>query len=189
MRRLTAMRTDIVSFWKIGDWWCFRAEGKDNMATNLVLNGREASSKADPDTPLLYVLRDEFELNGAKYGCGIGQCGSCTVMIDGVAAFSCMTTLSQVAGAEVTTVEGLGTAGSPGLVQNAFIEEQAVQCGYCIPGIVVRTEALLAENPDPDDSEIIAALSSHLCRCGTHMRILRAVRRARDEMRGEGEPT
>lgn len=159
------------------------------MATELILNGGAATAASDPDTPLLYVLRDEFELNGAKYGCGIGQCGSCTVMIDGAAAFSCMTKLSQVAGAEVTTVEGLGTADTPGPVQRAFIAEQAVQCGYCIPGIVVRIEALLAQNPDPDDSEIIAALSSHLCRCGTHMRILRAVRRARDEMGGAGDPT
>ena len=142
------------------------------------LNGRSQSTEADPDTPLLYVLRDEFALNGAKFGCGLGQCGSCTVMIDGKAALSCVTPISVLQGRRVTTIEGLGTIERPGPVQRAFIEEQAAQCGYCIPGMMMRAQALLERNPNVSKAEIRRHMNANLCRCGTHMRILRAVERA-----------
>jgi nicotinate dehydrogenase subunit A len=144
----------------------------------LTVNGTTHQVDAEPDTPLLYVLRDELGLNGAKYGCGLGQCGSCTVMLDGRAVFSCLTPLAAIGERRVTTLEGLGTAEQPGLVQRAFIDEQAAQCGYCIPGMVMRAQALLAQNPDPDEETIRAHMMPNLCRCGTHMRILRAVKRA-----------
>jgi nicotinate dehydrogenase subunit A len=149
----------------------------------LNVNGREHDIGADPDTPLLYVLRDELALNGAKFGCGLGQCGACTVMVDGMAVFSCLTPLLLVEGKKVTTVEGLGSAEDPGPLQRAFIEEQAAQCGYCIPGMMMRAQALLQKNPNASDSDIRQALEPNLCRCGTHMRILRAVRRAAGLMR------
>ena len=142
------------------------------------VNGAWTEVRSPPDTPLLYVLRDELALNGAKYGCGLGQCGSCTVLVDGEAAMSCVMPVGLLEGKEVTTLEGLGTAGSPGPIQRAFIEEQAAQCGYCIPGMIMRTAALLRRTPHPDEAQIRTALQPHLCRCGTHMRILRAVRRA-----------
>ena len=148
------------------------------MTTRLDVNGRTHELTSDDDTPLLYALRDELGLNGAKYGCGLGQCGACTVLVDGQAVFSCVTPLSMVAGKHVTTLEGLGTVEKPGKVQAAFIEEQAAQCGFCIPGMIMRAEALLRENPQPDEKQIRAALHPNLCRCGTHMRILRAVKRA-----------
>lgn len=149
----------------------------------LNVNGREHDIGADPDTPLLYVLRDDLALNGAKFGCGLGQCGACTVMVDGMAVFSCLTPLLLVEGKKVTTVEGLGSAEDPGPLQRAFIEEQAAQCGYCIPGMMMRAQALLQKNPNASDSDIRQALEPNLCRCGTHMRILRAVRRAAGLMR------
>jgi nicotinate dehydrogenase subunit A len=144
----------------------------------LTVNGRERDVSADPDTPLLYVLRDELGLNGAKFGCGLGQCGACTVMVDSKAVFSCVTPILLLEGKQVTTVEGLGTLDNPGPMQRAFMEEQAAQCGYCIPGMMMRAQALLQNNPLVSDADIRAALQPNLCRCGTHMRILRAVKRA-----------
>lgn len=160
------------------------------MATELSLNGRTVEAVSDPETPLLYVLRDEFGLNGAKYGCGLGQCGSCTVMVDGEAVLSCLMPLMTVENREVLTIEGLGTVEEPGPIQRAFIAEQAAQCGYCIPGVMMRAQALLTANPQAEEADIRRALEWNLCRCGTHMRILRAIRRARDESQrasAEGE--
>ena len=144
----------------------------------LKVNGQDHQIDADPDTPLLYVLRDDLELNAAKFGCGLGQCGSCTVMVDGKAVQSCVTPLVLLEGKQVTTLEGLGTISEPAPIQRAFMEEQAAQCGYCIAGMMMRAQALLARNSKPTDAEIRAELQLNLCRCGTHMRILRAVRRA-----------
>lgn len=150
------------------------------------LNGRALETEADPDTPLLYVLRDEAALNGAKFGCGLGQCGACTVIIDGNAALSCVTPISVVQGRRVKTIEGLGTIERPGPVQRAFIEEQAAQCGYCIPGMMMRAQALLERNPNVTKAEIRRHMNANLCRCGTHMRILRAVERAAGYMKQGG---
>ena len=144
----------------------------------LNVNGREHDVDAEPDTPLLYVLRDHLELNGAKFGCGLGQCGSCTVMVDDQAVFSCLTPILLLEGRRVTTVEGLGSPENPSALQRAFIDEQAAQCGYCIAGMIMRAHALLRTNPTPSRSEIVAALEPNLCRCGTHMRIIRAIERA-----------
>ena len=144
----------------------------------LNVNGNSFETETDPDTPLLYVLRNEMELYGAKFGCGLGQCGSCTVLADGKPIFSCLTPISILAERAITTLEGLGTIDDPGPVQAAFIEEQAAQCGYCIPGMIMRAHALLSRTADPDETTIRQAMSPSLCRCGTHMRILRAVRRA-----------
>jgi nicotinate dehydrogenase subunit A len=144
----------------------------------LHVNGTDHLVDAPPDTPLLYVLRDDLKLNGAKYGCGLGQCGACTVIVDDVAVFSCVTPLLLLAGKKITTVEGLGTADNPGPMQQAFIAEQAAQCGYCIAGMMMRAQALLQRNPTPSEADIRAHMQTNLCRCGTHMRILRAVRRA-----------
>src|SRR5436190_16945942 len=143
----------------------------------IYVNGQEREVSAEPDTPLFYVLRDELALNGAKFGCGLGQCGACTVIVNGDAVFSCVTPILLVEGKQVTTLEGLGTADAPGPMQRAFIEEQAAQCGYCIAGMIMRAQALLQKNPRASDAVIRAALQPNLCRCGTHMRILRAVRR------------
>jgi nicotinate dehydrogenase subunit A len=148
----------------------------------LSVNGRQHELESDPRTPLLYVLRDELKLNAAKFGCGLGQCGACTVLIDGEAVFSCLTPVSLLADKKVTTLEGLGTAAEPAPIQRAFIEEQAAQCGYCIPGMMMRAQALLQRKAQASDAEIRAALEPNLCRCGTQMRILRAVRRARAMM-------
>jgi aerobic-type carbon monoxide dehydrogenase small subunit (CoxS/CutS family) len=144
----------------------------------LDVNGQAQATDADAATPLLYVLRDDFKLNGAKFGCGLGQCGACTVLIDGEPAFSCLTPIGVLAGKRVTTVEGLGSAERPGVVQQAFIDEQAAQCGYCIAGMIVRAHALLAHDPSPSDERIRAYMNPNLCRCGTHARILRAIKRA-----------
>jgi nicotinate dehydrogenase subunit A len=141
---------------------------------------------ADPDTPLLYVLRDDLQLNAAKFGCGLGQCGSCTVLVDGAPTLSCVTPIMLLEGRQITTVEGLGTLEDPGPMQRAFIEEQSAQCGYCIPGMMMRAQALLQRNPRASDAEIRAYLEPNLCRCGTHMRILRAVKRAASLMAGPG---
>lgn len=146
--------------------------------TALVVNGRSVEVDDDPRTPLLYVLRDTLELNGAKFGCGLGQCGACTVMVDGTAVFSCITPIAAVAGRRITTIEGLGTREHPGVMQQAFIAEQAAQCGYCIAGMIMRAQALVERAASPSDDEIRAALEPNLCRCGTHFRIFRAVRRA-----------
>ncbi len=144
----------------------------------LKVNGHDHQVDADPDTPLLYVLRDDLKLNAAKFGCGLGQCGACTVIVDGKAVLSCVTPLVLLEGKQVTTLEGLGTAQAPAPIQRAFMEEQAAQCGYCIAGMIMRAQALLQRKSKPTDAEIRAELAPHLCRCGTHMRILRAVRRA-----------
>src|SRR3954453_9333246 len=142
------------------------------------VNGKTEELDADPATPLLYVLRDHLQLNGARFGCGLGQCGACTVLVDGRAVFSCVTPVSVLHERKIRTVEGLGTAENPGPVQRAFIEEQAAQCGYCIAGMIVRAQALLERNPSPSEAEIRRHMAPNLCRCGTHMRTLRAVRRA-----------
>ena len=144
----------------------------------LNVNGKAYEIDVDPSTPLLYVLRDHLQLNGAKFGCGLGQCGACTVTVDGRAVFSCITPVAALTGRRITTIEGLGTIENPGPVQRAFIEEQAAQCGYCIPGMMMRAHALLAANPTPTKAEIRRHMNANLCRCGTHMRILRAVERA-----------
>ena len=144
----------------------------------LSVNGQTHQVDVDPDTPLLYVLRNDLGLNGAKFGCGLGQCGACTVIVDGKAVLSCVTPLMLLEGKKVTTLEGLGTVETPAPIQRAFIEEQAAQCGYCIAGMMMRAQALLARNSKPTDAEIRAELQLNLCRCGTHMRILRAVHRA-----------
>jgi nicotinate dehydrogenase subunit A len=155
----------------------------------LNVNGRTHAIDADPNTPLLYVLRDHLALSGAKFGCGLGQCGACTVMIDGQAAFSCVTPISVLPGRRIKTVEGLGTAEEPGPVQRAFIDEQAAQCGYCIAGMIMRAQALLEKNPSPTEAEIRRHMLPNLCRCGTQMRILRAVRRAAETMRSAATPS
>jgi aerobic-type carbon monoxide dehydrogenase small subunit (CoxS/CutS family) len=142
------------------------------------VNGQSREVDVDPSTPLLYVLRDHLQLNGAKYGCGLGQCGSCTVIADGEPIFSCLVPVSAVLNRRIRTLEGLGTEERPGPVQRAFVEEQAAQCGYCIPGMIVRAQALLERNPEPTRAQILRHLAPNLCRCGTHMRIVRAVESA-----------
>ena len=143
------------------------------------LNGRQASVDTwDPNEPLLYALRDSLGLHGPKFGCGVGQCGACTVHVDGKATRSCSVALSRVSGRAVTTLEGLGTPERPDPVQAAFIAEQAAQCGYCTNGMIMATKALLAENPRPTLAQAKQALAGNICRCGTHTRILRAVMRA-----------
>lgn len=148
----------------------------------LSVNGRDHSVDADPATPLLYVLRDDLGLNAAKFGCGLGQCGSCMVLVDGAPVISCVTPVAALEGRRIRTVEGLGTVEDPGPVQRAFIEEQAAQCGYCIPGFMISAQALLERTASPSDAEIRDALHPNLCRCGTHMRIFKAVRRAAQAM-------
>jgi nicotinate dehydrogenase subunit A len=150
----------------------------------LDVNGRVYDVEAEPATPLLYVLREDLKLSGAKFGCGLGQCGACTVLADGEAIFSCLTPISVVQGRRITTVEGLGTVEKPGPLQRAFIELQATQCGYCIPGMMMRTQALLEKQPGASEAQIREALQPNLCRCGTHMRIVRAAVRAGELMRG-----
>ena len=152
------------------------------MKTSLDVNGVVHDIEVDPDTPLLYVLRDHLALNGAKFGCGLGQCGACTVMIDDEASFSCLIPVSAIAGRTVKTVEGLGTSALRGALQQAFIDEQAAQCGYCIAGMMMRAQALLERVKSPSDDLIRRVMATNLCRCGTHMRILRAVRRASELM-------
>ncbi|RFB68646.1 MULTISPECIES: (2Fe-2S)-binding protein [unclassified Herbaspirillum] len=146
---------------------------------NFIVNGTARSVDVrDPDQPLLYALRNSIGLTGPKFGCGLGQCGACTVLLDQTPLRSCVTPLSAVAGKSITTIEGLGTPDKPHPVQAAFIAEQAAQCGYCANGMVMTSAALLASNPKPSEAEIKDALSANLCRCGTHVRILRAVMRA-----------
>jgi nicotinate dehydrogenase subunit A len=156
------------------------------MSTTLNVNGTPREVDADPATPLLYVLRDHLKLNGAKFGCGLGQCGACTVMVDGEAVFSCLTPISVLQERKIRTIEGLGSVEDPGPMQRAFIEEQAAQCGYCIPGMMMRAQALLERNPSASEAEIRRYMSPNLCRCGTHMRIVRAVNRAAREMTAAG---
>jgi len=149
----------------------------------LTVNDEAHQVDVDPATPLLYVLRDELALNGAKFGCGEGQCGACTVLVDGAAVHSCVTPVGTLKGRRVLTVEGLGTTAKPGVLQQAFIDEQAAQCGYCIAGMIMRAQALLDHNPAPSDAELRAHMEPNLCRCGTHVRIFRAIRRAGKSLR------
>lgn len=155
----------------------------------LTVNGKPHQVQAEPDTPLLYVLRNELELNGAKFGCGLGQCGACTVLVDGAAVFACLTPIALLSDRRITTVEGLGTSQHPGPVQRAFIEAQAAQCGYCTAGMVMRAQALLTQHRTPTDAEIRIAMQPNLCRCGTQLRILRAVNRAAELLRSAGSET
>lgn len=144
----------------------------------LTVNGRIHDVDAAPDTALLYVLRNDLELNGPKFGCGLGECGACTVIIDGVAARSCVIPISACVHRDVITLEGLGSRDHLDPVQQAFIEEQAAQCGYCLNGMIMTTKALLMQNPHPSESEVLSTLQYNLCRCGAHVEILRAVMRA-----------
>ncbi len=148
------------------------------MAISLKVNGKSRSVDAEPDTPLLYVLRNDLELNGAKFGCGLSQCGACTVLVNGVATRSCVTAVGRLGAAEVTTIEGLGTIEKPHPLQKAFIDEQAAQCGYCINGMIMSAADLLRRNVHPSEDDVRTALAGNLCRCGTHPRIIRAVMRA-----------
>ncbi|MFP2929807.1 (2Fe-2S)-binding protein [Pyxidicoccus sp. 3LG] len=153
------------------------------MAFTLNVNGTAHAIDAPEDTPLLYVLRDELGLNGAKYGCGVGQCGACTVLCDGTSLRSCVVPASVLGGKKVTTLEGLRTPGGPlHPLQQAFLAEQAGQCAYCIPGMVMAAAALLREKPRPTEAEIRTALDANLCRCGSHNRIVRAIQRAAEEL-------
>jgi len=144
----------------------------------LRVNGKQHAVDADPDMPLLYALRNDLQLNGPKFGCGLAQCGACTVIMDGNAIRSCVTPLSAAQNKSVTTLEGLGSTKKMHKIQQAFVDEQAVQCGYCINGMIMTTKALLDKNPKPNEAQIKEALAGNLCRCGTHVRILRAVKRA-----------
>ncbi len=146
--------------------------------TTLEVNGKTHVVDADPDCPLLYVLRDDLEMNNPRFGCGLGQCGACTVLMDNHPVHSCRVTLGHAAGKSIVTLEGLGTPEKPHPVQAAFIEEQTFQCGYCLNGWVMTAKALLDRNPNPSDEEIREALHKVVCRCGSHMRIMKAVRRA-----------
>ena len=152
------------------------------MAISLKVNGLRRSVPAEPDTPLLYVLRNDLALNGAKFGCGLAQCGACTVLVAGRSIRSCVTEIGTIGNDEVTTIEGLGTIDKPHPLQRAFIEEQAAQCGYCINGMIMAAKDLLERNPHPTEQEVREGLAGNLCRCGTHGRIIRAVLRAAHEM-------
>ena len=157
-------------------------------AFTLVVNGSPVGLDLPGTAPLLQVLRNDLGLNGPKYGCGLGQCGACTVLVDGVPARSCVLPLSVVRGREVTTLEGLATDGELHPVQRAFVDEQAAQCGYCLNGMIMTTVALLDRDPAPDEARIRRELAGNLCRCGTHVEILRAVRRAAAVMRDVAHP-
>jgi nicotinate dehydrogenase subunit A len=146
--------------------------------TRLTVNGRTHDVDAAPDTALLYVLRNDLELNGPKYGCGLGECGACAVLIDGVAARSCVIPIEGCVGHDVLTLEGLGSREHPDPVQEAFIREQGAQCGYCLNGMIISTKALLTRTPQPSEAEIMEALRYNLCRCGAHIEIMRAAMRA-----------
>jgi nicotinate dehydrogenase subunit A len=152
------------------------------MSITLKINGRNRMSPAAPETPLLYILRNDFELNAAKFGCGLAQCGACTVMLDGNPIRSCVTPASAVGERNVTTLEGLGSTSKLHALQQAFIDEQAAQCGYCSSGMIMSAKALLDSNPSPTEDQIRTALAGNLCRCGTHTRIIRAVQRAAKEL-------
>ena len=167
------------------------------MKTTLNINGEMKACDADPATPLLYVLRNDLELNGAKFGCGAGQCGACTVLLNGEPIRSCVTALGAVpAEAQITTIEGLGNPGnnatranSLSILQNAFIQEQAAQCGYCINGMIMTAQAFLNKTPDPSEAQIRSALDANLCRCGTHSRIIKAVQRAAQQIKQSAPKT
>ena len=152
-------------------------------AVNLNVNGRSVTVTVDdPAMPLLYVLRENLELRGPRFGCGLGQCGACMVLLDGEAVLSCETKLSAVGPAKILTLEGLGSPERPSPVQQAFIDEQAAQCGYCINGMIMQAAAFLAQNKNPTEEQVRQALAQNLCKCGTHVRILRAVMRAAKQM-------
>jgi nicotinate dehydrogenase subunit A len=152
------------------------------MSVSLTVNGARHSSPAAPETPLLYVLRNDLGINSAKYGCGIAQCGACTVLLDGQPIRSCVHPAAQASQGEITTLEGLGSADKLHVLQKAFIEEQAAQCGYCISGMIMSAKALLDKVRNPSETEIREAMVNNLCRCGTHSRILRAIQRAAKEL-------
>ncbi|HTS20492.1 MAG TPA: (2Fe-2S)-binding protein [Casimicrobiaceae bacterium] len=153
------------------------------MKVSFNLNGKPASiATDDPEMPLLYALRDDLGMHGPRFGCGLGQCGACTVHVDGKAVRSCSMPVSAVAGKRIVTLEGLGTPAKPHPLQQAFIDEQAVQCGYCINGMIMQAAAFLQTTRNPTEAQIRAALAENLCRCGTHLRIVRAVKRASEKM-------
>ncbi|MCE4070819.1 MULTISPECIES: (2Fe-2S)-binding protein [Pseudomonas] len=154
---------------------------------SLVVNGQPRHLAVAADTPLLYVLRNDLQLNGPKFGCGLGECGACTVHLDGIATRSCITPVSAAVGRQVTTLEGLGTLDAPHPVQQAFIDEQAAQCGYCSNGMIMTSAALLARNSSPSDEQIRQELAYNLCRCGTHVQILSAVRKAAERIGNRGQ--
>ena len=147
-------------------------------ALTLSVNGANHAVDVDQDTPLLYILRNDLELNGPKFGCGLGECGACTVLIDGAPARSCLIPTGGVTGKAITTLEALGSEDAPGPIQQAFIDEQAAQCGYCINGMIMAAKALLDREPNPSEDDIRQSLAFNLCRCGTHVEIVRAVQRA-----------
>jgi nicotinate dehydrogenase subunit A len=149
---------------------------------SLKVNGKSLVIDAEPDMPLLYALRNDLRLNGPKFGCGLAQCGACTVIMDGNAIRSCVTPMSAVQNKSISTLEGLGSTKKMHKIQQAFVDEQAAQCGYCINGMIMSSKALLDKNPKPTDSQIREALAGNLCRCGTHIRILRAVKRASGQL-------
>jgi len=144
-------------------------------AIRLQVNGKKRQFDADPDIPLLYALRDQLGLQGPKFGCGLGQCGACTVMVDGKAVRSCVTPAQSVQSNAITTLEGLGSSTKPSRLQQAFIDTQAVQCGYCINGMLMSAQALINKTPKPTEKQVTEALAGHLCRCGTHQRIVQAI--------------
>jgi nicotinate dehydrogenase subunit A len=148
---------------------------------SLTVNGKSRVVDADPSTPLLYVLRDDLGLNGPKFGCGLSQCGACTVILDGNTARSCSIPVTAAKNRNVTTLEGLGSVANPHRLQKAFIEEQAAQCGYCMNGMVLTAKVLLDKNPSPTEAQIKSALQNNLCRCGSHLRVIRAIQRAARE--------
>jgi nicotinate dehydrogenase subunit A len=150
-------------------------------AIALTVNGRSRTVDTDPTTPLLYVLRNDLELNGPRFGCGLSQCGACTVIIDGATVRSCTLRASSAQGKSVTTLEGLGNVAEPHILQKAFVEEQAAQCGFCMNGIVMTAKVLLDQKPHPTETEIREALADVLCRCGSHARVIRAIQRAARE--------
>jgi nicotinate dehydrogenase subunit A len=158
------------------------SSGRDDehhqIMIRLTVNGRVHDVDAAPDTALLYVLRNDLELNGPKYGCGLGECGACAVIIDGVAARSCVIPIDGCIGRDIVTLEGLGSRERPDPVQQAFIEEQAAQCGYCLNGMIISIKALLMRSPHPSEAEVLEALRYNLCRCGAHIEIMRAAMRA-----------
>lgn len=149
-----------------------------DAAIEITVNGQAHKVQATPETPVLYVLRNELGLNAAKFGCGLAQCGACTVLRDGQPIRSCVMPVSDVAGTKITTLEGLGTAEHLHPIQQAFLDEQAAQCGYCIPGMMMTAASLLKQNANPSEADIQKALAGNLCRCGTHVRIMKAIQRA-----------
>lgn len=155
-----------------------RSSGGIPTATTFTLNGKQVSTSSDAASPLLYTLRDEFDIQGARFGCGLGECGACTVLVGDVAERSCSIPVSSVQGKHVTTLEGLGTPEKPNFMQQAFIDESAAQCGYCINGMIMQSMSFLKTNPHPTEAQVKEALDANMCRCGTHVRIIKAVLRA-----------